>query len=148
MFHFSNSNQLFVFWDVEALPLGCRSGRSAWRCCSQCKSTKKKHTHSHIRSRSGSFTISLKQLDWYQLSETTQMCLSKNRDENRTNEAWQHLYCPMTDPCSGTSLSLSDETQTHCRLSCICFHTNLLILLFALGLQNHWPGGVNGNEKN
>ena len=44
IYHLNCSLRVRVCAARKALPLGCQSGRSVWRCCSQCKSSEKE-TH-------------------------------------------------------------------------------------------------------
>lgn len=63
-----------VWNDIEcALPLGCQSGRSVWRCCSQYKSTEKE-TEIHIRTSCSSAVSRLSSCDGQQLWQAAQTC--------------------------------------------------------------------------
>lgn len=101
-----------VCWEIKHLPRGCRSGRSAWRCCSPCKSTDKETKRSTL-----GLSVDLRQeppeITWLIPAVTGQsdVCEHKTRHESHTNESRQLLHCSVTDTCGSRHLWDEDVKQ-------------------------------------
>lgn len=136
-------------WECP-LPLGCQSGRSVWRCCSQCKSTERETQRSTLR------------LPWAQTHAAWKHLTDTSYDRpvrcvQAQNQIWKPNKWVWTAPLlfydghlfQQISLGRRGKSIEKIKHSCLNGHVHTYFFIFplALSLQNHWPGGINDNGE-
>lgn len=131
------SCRLWCAWEC-ALPLGCQSGRSVWKCCSLCKSTEKETQRSKLE-----LPLAQTRTAWNQLTDIScdrpVRCVQAQKPDMKTTEMSldSSSYVLWLIICTSRYIWVwRCKTIKKIKHSCLnCrFHTYFFIFLFALSL--------------